>query len=202
MGTLHVVGGDPNRQNSIAAIGMTRSERGLSIDLLCGIGNVIVEPRCECATVDKDVATFRTGLIRQIDFGVRAPPVVLLGESTCHLPRNALQPPEAGFQEAQHLPMDVVPLIPNRDTRELVIHRNIEDTGHLSSGKGCRRCLGKILDDMRACPDCFQVLAGGQRSSPRNIMKSFRVVGHGNRPCRADTDHGREHHNQRPRAGC
>ncbi len=111
-----------------------RGERTF-IKLLPKIGHVVVEPRRERATIDKNVATLRPGLIRQIDFGVGATPVILLCESPRHLSGNPFQPTEAAFQEVQHLSMDVVPLIPNDDTRELVVHRDIADAGHLRSGK-------------------------------------------------------------------
>ena len=104
-----------------------------SIELLAKIGEVVVEPRCERATIEENVAAFCTGLIGKIDLSVGSAPVILLGKSSRHLSRNALQPTEAAFQVAQHLPMDVVSSIPNDDTGELVVYRDIEDTSHLHS---------------------------------------------------------------------
>ena len=111
------------------------SERNVFIELFCGTGDEVVEPWRKRATIEEDIATLRTGLICQIDFGVGPAPVVLLGQSSRHFSGNVLKPTEAAFQETQHPPMDLVPLIPNDDTRELVVHRDIENAGHLRSGK-------------------------------------------------------------------
>lgn len=132
MGTISVDRNESNRQHMPIAGHVSCSGEAL-IELLSKIGDVVVEPWREGTTIDKNVAALCTGLIRQIDFGVAPAPIVLLSKPSCHLSRNALQPAEAVFQEAQHLPVDWVPLIPNDDPRELIVHRHIENPGHLGS---------------------------------------------------------------------
>lgn len=117
-------------------------------------------------------------MVGQVNLGIGPAPIILLIETSQHLSGDALKGTELLFQIGEDLFVPIVPLVADCHTGELFIDRQETEAFDGDPGKQRLSIPQLVFVHMWACPRNFQVWPRGQDDTPRQALKTIRIVHH------------------------